>query len=195
MNEFELAYYYRQNPTLAFDYLLAKYQQFLYKCIHQTCFSFDCSAFNIDDCYQEAVMTLITTLDTYREDKQTSFTTYLYYCAMFRIRGFIKSLRGFNDKMNIQTISFSTPTTMDGSMTLQDTIEDQSSWGRPDTMANFFDLVSEINEKLLEYDSMTQRVFMLRNHGLSYQQIALDCNISEKKVDNLLQKIRRQFKE
>lgn len=194
MNEFELAYYYRINPVLTFNLLVLEYHDLIYSCIHKTCYRFDSGAFSIEDCFQESLLILTNTMDSFREDKFTSFSTYLFYCISSRVRGFVRSIRGFYENSPLHFDSLSNGLTSESEMTLEDTVASKDYFFDPVMMANYFEAQNIVQESVGLYDLTTQKVFYLRNQGYSYSDISTEIGISEKKVDNVLQKIRRNLK-
>ncbi|NLW29782.1 MAG: hypothetical protein GXY98_07835 [Erysipelothrix sp.] len=94
-----------------------------------------------------------------------------------------------------RSISLSYPVTVDESVTLLDVIAEKTYQYDPEYMSLFDEkmlITHEILDSLKEFE---KQVFVLRNDGYSYEEIADICHISAKKVDNILQKIRRIAKE
>ena len=195
MNEFELHYYYRQNPHCMFSYMLDYYDRLIYGAIHMTCFSFDPQHFMVDDCYQEACLALVRALDRYREDVKTTFASYLYQSVVSSVRRLSRDLRTKKSPYSDMLVSLDYPIVDDHSMTMLDVIAQENQWYQPQWVSEFSEVSQQVCEYIENLDDLDKRVYALRAQGKRYMEVAESVGISAKKVDNILQKVRKQIKQ
>lgn len=193
-SDFELLYYFQLNPNNSFNVILDKYQNLLYSSIHSVCFNFNQPSFSAQDCFQETLISLNQALCGYQCDRNAGFSTYLFRCATSRVRQYVRHLKGFGENTSTNLISLSAPLAVDDRLTLADMMVCEANWASPTKMNDYFEFLKIVKLKLKDYDDLTLSIFRLRNMGYSYSVISQATGVSEKKVDNILQKIRRDFR-
>lgn len=195
MNDYELLYYYRINPFDTFLIIENEYRKLMYSAIHQVCYNFSSVCFSVDDAYQEGLIVLMIALDGYRHDKEAQFSSYLYRCVMSSARLLVRKHRSLSFGLLDRSYSLQFPISSDESLMLMDVVAEEKAWYQPQVMAHYEDLEKITYQIVNNLKPLEQQIFMLRNNGDSYQEISEACNVSSKKVDNILQKIRRLVKE
>lgn len=191
MNDFELMYYYRLNPTATFVVLEQEYRKLIYSAIHHVCFNFKKVCFYIDDAYQEGLLAMMAALEGYRDNSEASFSSYLYRCVMSSCRLLMRRHLSLSYGLLDRCYSLSFPLASDESVVLMDVIAEEKAWYQPEAMAHFEELYGEIMAVIDSLPNQDQQIFNLRNDGFSYQAIAKQLGLTTKKVDNILQKIRK----
>ena len=148
---------------------IKKYQPLLYKEASQ----YVNNKIEYEDLIQEGMIGLIMAINGYDERKNVLFSTYAYLCIDKRIKNYIKKMNNKNNKMyldnNIECIDKKEP--------INELIEQE-----------FFDSIIKFKNNLNFIESI---VFDLKINGYSYNQISSILEIPEKKVDNILFKIRK----
>lgn len=194
MNEYELLYRYRTNPSLL-ETIIEKYKHLMYGAIHQVCYNFDQFSFTPEDVYQEALINLERVIDAYRPEKEASFSSYLYKCTVSSARLLIRKHRSLSYGLLDRCYSLNSSINGDGTILLGDLVCESKVWYQPEPLNSFVHLYKNVLKYIETLKPLEQKVFYLRNDGSSYQEISKECQISTKKVDNILQKIRRHCKE
>lgn len=195
MNEYELLYYYRLNPTTTFNEIVKQFEKLMYSSIHKVCYNFSDQCFETSDAFQEGLFSLVSSLDNFRDDLGSQFSSYLYTCVTSSTRLLMRKHRSLSFGLLDRSLSLSFPVTVDESVTLLDVVAERTYRYDPEYMAQFEDKVLITYEILSSLKESEKQVFVLRNDGYSYEEIAGLCQMSTKKVDNILQKIRRIAKE
>lgn len=195
INDYELLYYYRMNPSRLFDVIEQEYRKLMYSAIHQVCYNFSSVCFSVEDAYQEGLMSLLMALDGYRSDKEAVFSSYLYRCVTSSARLLVRKHMSLSYGLLDRCYSFQYPIAHDESLMLMDVIAEEKAWYQPEVMANFEDIQKIVLDIVSTLKPVEKEIFEYRNCGWSYQEISEKTNLSSKKVDNILQKIRRQVKQ
>lgn len=195
MNDYELLYYYRLNPTATFSIMEDQYRNLIYSAIHQVCFNFKKVCFTIEDAYQEGLMAMMSALEGYRDNTEATFSSYLYRCVLSSSRLIMRKHRSLSYGLLDRSFSLSYPLSTDETVTLMDVIAEEKAWYQPEKMAHFEELQESIFQIINSLKPQEQLIFNFRNEGYSYQMIASELGLSAKKVDNILQKIRKRVKE
>ncbi len=130
-----------------------------------------------DDIHQEALLGLLSAIYSFREDKKVTFRTYASKCISNAIKAAIKSATSKKNspavnKVPLDEIEIPSPVTVEDSL-----IDDEN-----EENLNTF-LHTELSS--LEYSVL--RLFLSE---LSYKSIAESLGVSEKSVDNAIQRIR-----
>lgn len=193
-NDYLLLYYYRLNPTIMFYVIEEEYKKLIFSAIHQVCFNFNAVCFTLDDAYQEALLALVNALEGYKIFSPAMFASYLYRCVTSSTRLLMRKHLSGSFGLLDRSYSLSYPMTSDENVILMDVIAEEKVWYQPQIMARFYDLERDALNLVSQLSHDEQTIFWMRNGGYSYQEIAQAVKISAKKVDNVLQKIRRKVK-
>lgn len=193
-NDFELMYYYRSNPTDVFNILESEYRKLMYSAIHQVCYNFSSVCFTVEDAYQEGLLSLLSALETYREDMDTIFSSYLFRCVSSSARLLVRRHMSLSFGLLDRCFSLQYPISSDESLMLMDVVAEEKAWYQPEVMTNYLDVYHISMDIVYKLKPFEREVFELRNNGLSYQEIADITHLSTKKIDNILQKLRRQVR-
>lgn len=164
---------------LAFDELMLRYLS----TINAIARKYSAEGYEQKDFVQEGLLALLQSCRTYKSDSSASFKTYMSVVVEHRL---ISIIRSSNSK---RVIPQSSLVKMDD---LSETIEDSAS--NPEETLMCREQLSSVFNKLKSTLSDTEyRVLTLYAEGLSYRQIAQRLNVSEKSVDNALQRARRKI--
>lgn len=144
-----------------------------------------------DDLYQEGTIGFLNAVRHYQPGGGASFKTYVSLCVD---RKMLSVLKGLSRQKNL-------PARLAVSI-------DQPVKGRPLESFLPYDTVIDPEERLIDQESywsvlcmmdkvlsdLEHRVFQLYLSGRSYQEISVGLELSEKTVDNALQRIRRKLR-
>lgn len=137
-----------------------------------------------EDLAQEGMIALYNAVMTYDIGRNASFKTFATMCVKRQIYDAIKS--SLRPKNKIHTDSL----TADGDISTAPSDEND-----PEALyleeESFSALIEKIKEALTVFESNVLSMYL---DGLSYAEIAQDLNVSVKKTDNTLQKIKRTLK-
>ena len=176
-NDYELVYLVKEENEDALEILIKKYQPLLYKEASQ----YVSNKIEYEDLIQEGMIGLITAINGYNERKNVLFSTYAYLCIDKRIKNYIKKMNNKNNKMYNNSLSLDNNIEcIDKKEPINELIEQE-----------FFDSIIKFKNNLNFIESI---VFDLKINGYSYNQISSILEIPEKKVDNILFKIRKNLK-
>lgn len=194
VNDFELLYYYRINPTTVFNLFENEYRKLMFSAIHQVCYNFSSVCFTPEDVYQEGLISMVNALDGYRHDKETVFSSYLYRCVSSSARLLVRKHMSLSYGLLDRAYSLQFPISTDDSLMLMDVVAEEKAWYQPQMMADYQEIYKVSMSIVRKLKPFEKEVFELRNEGRSYQEVSEITGLTSKKVDNILQKIRRKVK-
>lgn len=150
------------------------------------------AALDADDLCQEGLLGLLRAARSYREDGKASFRTYAGVCISNQMITACRSAAGHKNPLFNHFVSLSEEEE-DRSLDFPFAL---SQAANPETLLidreNLEVLKNRIEKTL---SKMEQRVLFLYLGGCSYSEIAAKLTISEKAVDNAIQRVRRKLKE
>lgn len=131
-----------------------------------------------DDLAQEGLLGLLSAAQTYHPSKAASFRTYAYACIRNRMISVLRQQSGQSDLSFVDE---------DEPVSVSDVNDPAAVLLRREELTQLYTrLQRELSER--EY-----RVLMTHLSGYSYKEIAEQLSISEKAVDNALQRLRRKL--
>ena len=135
-----------------------------------------------DDLYQEGLLGLLSTIYSYRPDKNTAFRTYASVCISNQIKAAIKSA---NSKKNLPFGSLLSID--DTTVPATESVEDLFIFNETQEVLNSF-----LSEELSALELSVIRLFL---QDMSYKDISEKLGIPVKSVDNAIQRIRGKLRE
>lgn len=175
-----LAKYVKEGDDNAFDELVIRYLGTISFIARR----YSAEGYDQKDFVQEGLVGLLHSCRTYDSAAAASFKSYM---SLVVERRFISIIRKSNAQRSIPTSSL---VTMDD---VSDSLEDTAQ--NPEELLLFSEHLRSTLERLRKVLSKSEYdVLMLYGNGLSYKEIANKLCISEKTVDNALQRARRKIR-
>ncbi len=185
-NDYELLYYIHQRDDEGLNLLIKKYHMTIMQFIRNNKAYYFQRYNDYTEIYQIALIILLESAQCYRLDKKLSFYHFylmkLKYALIDRMR---KEKFGNMLSLDYQICEAS------GSY-LMDTLENQDPSLDADWLIRLDEVYKKKNRFEQNFSDIERKVFHLRYEGYSYREIAEALHISVKKVDNILQKIRKK---
>lgn len=145
------------------------------------------TGFDLNDLVQEAMIGFSTAINTFDENKDTTFFTYAKTCIERRLYSLIKSASRF--KHQLLNESYSVEDLATDSRSLENLLEDSAS--NPETKLiddeNTRELIKNIQKTLTNLESA---VFELKISGFTYKEIAEILDKDSKSIDNAISRIK-----
>ena len=198
MNDYELLYMIDQKDHHALDLLLSNYERFRWYIVHRVCYNPQALRLELEDLYQEATIGFLNAVRTYDPELMVRFSVYAYHCCLHQVRLSLRRHRGRAYQLLNNALSLDYPVAHlvnEESGNLEEIIEDNNPAICPIQTAHFMETKVMIIQILDTLPLMEKEVFYLRNQGYAYADIAQLLDTTPKKVDNILQKIRRLAKQ
>lgn len=177
----------KANDSDAFEEILRQYKPMIYSFIQANRLELGDYSINKEDLLQEGIIALHQACLLYDEQNEASFHTFAHLVVQRRIkRIFMQNYRRYqHERYSIDAVE-------DG-MTYRNIASEKTN-DNPNLA-----LMRKENNALLRrcYDSLSQverNIVILRENHYSYKEISERLNMSQKTVDNKIQKIRRRFK-
>ena len=177
----------KANDSDAFEEILRQYKPMIYSFIQANRLELGDYSINKEDLLQEGIIALHQACLLYGEQNEASFHTFAHLVVQRRIkRIFMQNYRRYqHERYSIDAVE-------DG-MTYRN-IASKKTNDNPNLA-----LMRKENNALLRrcYDSLSpveRNIVILRENHYSYKEISERLNMSQKTVDNKIQKIRRRFK-
>ena len=189
MNDYELLYMVRTKDTDALELLLKKYEQYMsYLMIKQ--FEPD-GITSKEDLQQECRILLLSLVESYREDQDCRFLTYLVNGVRNRIgnrnRVHQRSTKG------IKFVSLDSCVNEEAGGSLIDLIDPKNAFYQPEYEWRYADLVEALRNMLMSLSEKEKMVWSLMNEKLSYEEAARIMGITRKQFDNLRLRLKKKI--
>lgn len=185
-NDYELLYYIHQRDDEGLNLLIKKYHMTIMQFIRKNKAYYFQRYNDYTEIYQIALIILLESAQCYRLDKKLSFYHFylmkLKYALIDRMR---KEKFGNMLSLDYQICEAS-------GYYLMDTLENQDPSLDADWLIRLDEVYKKKNRFEQNFSNIERKVFHLRYEGYSYREIAESLHISVKKVDNILQKIRKK---
>ena len=176
------------SSTEACEFLLRKYSPLVRKIAR----GYFLIGADEDDLIQEGMLGLYNAINTYNSDK-SSFTTYCTNCVNNAMKDAVKSS---NTKKN---------SPLNNSVSLHQSVADEEESPLIDLITTNVDSLEMVLQKedyyglinliKTNFSQAELAVLKLYLQGLTYAEIAENLNITNKKVDNCIQKIKKRIKQ
>ena len=182
LSDAKLVELYNSGNSAAFTVLSNRY----FKLIRSITAKYNISGLESDDLTQEGLLGLLSAVKTYSSDKGASFKTYAALCINRRIITLLKRSDTNKSKALNDYISLD-----------DENIEECFRNEMTDPEASFIgkESLDTLKQSISECLSKTEnRVLELYLAGESYSKIAQRLELSQKSVDNAIQRIRRKLR-
>lgn len=181
-DDITLALHIKEGNGELFEVMTARYMKLISSVAAKYMFCAD--GYDISDFMQEGLLGLLSACKKYDANGGLSFKNFVMLCVENRFKSIIRSnlKKSSVPKDNIVPIDDSIDMIEDKTeMTPQELIESK------EYIKNFYSIMWD-NLSMLE-----RKVILLHLSGYSYAQTAVALGITEKSVDNALQRIRKKF--
>jgi len=148
---------------------------------------------DLEDLHQEGTLGLMDAVNRFREDKEISFGTFARVCIDRQIRTALRKYRSHTYRLLSKAVSLDSPINEDEDLTLLDVLAIDNRQADPIYCTDVKwaqEQIPMIKEGLPEYQ---WDIYHYHALGYSYREIAQHFGISEKDVDNVIQKIRKKI--
>ncbi len=173
-----LAFAVQQGDRAALEQLIGRYRPFAEKCASR----FRGVSLEADDFVQEANLALLSAAYTYAPHKNAGFKTYASVCVKNRLRSVLRAEAAEkNTPLNsyVPLDELQLPTGMDLEEELISAQETDA-------------LIAQIERVL---SPLEKQVLLYKLEGLRYKEISARLHITEKSINNALQRVRVKLKE
>jgi len=187
----ELTFYLNDNETVddARDILYDKYKYIIEVLISKYKRVFYALNIDIEEVKQEANLAFSYAIHNYKEDKDTSLSTFITLVVERKIRNVIKSYETVKSKVYSETVSLNG----NEDVSLENFIGDETY--EPLKKIEYIDTIKYINSEVKSLLSVSElEVYNLMLEGLNYNEIASILNKTSKQIDNTIQRIRVKLK-
>ena len=158
LNDFELLYMAHQKNEMAYQILSEKYSALIYRCIYN---KVDHKQFRFikEDVYQEAINTLVHSVDSYRDDCGVLFSSFCMLCINRKLSDIAKQMRK-GKYLSICECSLDAP--LDGAASIQygEVVEDTHYEYRPVEYTHFTVLKEIMIEAADTLDETERKIFL-----------------------------------
>ncbi len=186
MNDYELVYQIKENDEVAYSTLFDKYSFIVHKLAYDYYSKNKNIGIEIEDLYQEGYFAISMAVRDYNQDSSL-FYTYVTLCIRREMERYIKFCKRNKQMVLNSAISLNASIDFDNELFLEDVIASGEDLERSV-------IYNDILRKLFfyRYDLKFEEslVYELKLNQFSNSEIAILLDISYKKVDNYLRKIR-----
>lgn len=145
------------------------------------------NGFDLNDLVQEAMIGFSTAINTFDENKDTTFFTYAKTCIERRLYSLVKAASRY--KHQLLNESYSVEDLATDSRSIENLLEDTTSnpENRLIDSENTKELINNIRKTLTSLESA---VFELKISGFTYKEIAEILDKDSKSIDNAISRIK-----
>jgi RNA polymerase sigma factor (sigma-70 family) len=189
-NDDELIYMIHQGSGIARKMLFDKYYPIISQLISKAVFNPAYFKVDYDDLINNGIVMLTNAINNYRPENGY-FYSYIKMLVVTETKGYMR--RFLIKQHDLIEISYDHYSNDDNDMSLLNFIPSNDFYSAP---SDFYVLKEGI-ERFATTPSLTpleKRIFMLKNEGYSYLEIATMHNLTAKDIDNIVQKVRREIK-
>jgi RNA polymerase sporulation-specific sigma factor len=189
-NDDELIYMIHQGSGIARSLLYAKYYPIISYWVRKIVFNPNYFKVDDSDLINNSIILFSNAINAYRPENGY-FYSYINIVVLTETKNY---MRKFLIKQNdIVEVSYDHQGYLDNEYSLDNLIPSNEFYSSP---SDFYVLKEGI-EKLASTPNLTpleKRIFMLKNDGYSYLEIAQMHSLEIKDIDNIIQKVRREIK-
>ena len=189
LNDYELVYQVKEKDEIAYKALLDKYSSLVSAIAKQYYRSNKNIGLEYDDFYQEGMIGLLRALDDY-DSSNSLFYTYALLCMKRQIETCIKTNQRIKHIALNNAISFSDFIKEDSELLVEDVIA--SSYNIEEDFM-YKELYNSLIKCKYDFSFEESLIFELRLNSFSVKEIAILLDISRKRVDYRLHKIRKRL--
>lgn len=181
METCELIRKVKDNDYLACEEMINNYRQMIFSIINEYDLEYGDFKISSDDLYQEGLIGIYDACRAYEEGKDVKFSTFAYLVIKRRVnRCYRNQLKNYvNECCSIDCIEnkdkrkeFEVNTVSDNILTYRQ---------------------ESLEKKIRHLDDFDRQIVMLRLEDMSYLEIAKKLDVSKKRIDNRLYKLRKKF--
>lgn len=144
------------------------------------------TAFDADDLYQEGLLGLFRAACTYDPQGPASFRTYAGICISHRI------IAAYRSALRQKHLALNSSVSIDG----DDAASLQDHGSSPETVVIAQENLQRVQDRIRhQLSPLEQRVLWLYLAGGSYLEIGTRLGVSQKSVDNAMQRVRRKLRD
>lgn len=178
LNERDLIIRYRHNDEEAQEILLRKYTPIIIHMVNTELYKGTAGKSDIDDLYQEGKIALDRAIRNYDPGMNVPLGAYAQTCIRYGIGDYLRN----SNRHRASELSLDMYLNEDENATLSDIV------AAPEKKQ------ADMSEIISTMEPLERDIIRLKVLGYKYREIAEKLSVSEKKVDNTIQKIRRRNK-
>lgn len=194
MDDDEYIYMCRKGNDEAWLFLFNRYRSFIYSWIDSGVTTYRYLSHSREEIFQMMAIVWHNSVESYREDFGL-FYAYAKLCVQRDLLSYLRQETSDQARHVKHTLSLDEPIDDTSSMTYGDMLEGHY-WNTNPSETYCVNETWHKIERVIDYqiDELERRVFDLHQQGYDYETIAQHEQLSTKKIDNILQKIKRRIK-
>ncbi len=193
-NVYELIYMIKQNDEYAYTQIIEQHRYLLMKIISDFAAKFPFLKIHKEDILQESFISILDSVEYFREDQSTQFKTFLITCVNRRIKTIIRQLFNQKNYVNCNALSLDECIKEDGDLYVADLSCSNDQLIDP---CFYFEYKEAADRLKKYYDDLSKEdklVLNLTINKVKYEQASKYLDCSYKAYDNKVQKVKRNLK-
>lgn len=191
-NDFEYGYMIYQKDEDAFAEVIRRYERLVQKKSIKCANVFESIGATYDEARQECLISLYESIFSYKEYLGVGLARYIEVCMDTRLLGYIRTLTKKSNVLSGTRYSLDYYVSEDNAY--YECTKDPSFRIDPEQMSYYYEAKELMDKVLNTMMSVEKEVYELRKIGYSYKEISEMFNLTEKDVDNKVQKVRRAIR-
>lgn len=193
LNDHELLYLIRQDSDEAKRLMYSKYEKLLWSIVHAQTKHYVHLGMERDDFFQDASISFFQSLDSYREDRNASFSTFLFVCVERKVKTMVRNMFRGNNSLFLECLSMDEEIHNAENIALVETVENPYPEYCPVWSLRLKEDVDVMNGYFSRMKPVDKDIFDSWRDGFSYREISMRYDIDQKYIDNTIQKIKRLY--
>ena len=190
-NDYELLYLVSENNDDAKEILYDKYKNLIQikaKLYYPYVKNY---GVELNDLIQESMIGFTKAINGFKDQKNTSFSTFVNKCIDFHLRSYIRSIT--NNKNIILNKSISMDTPNENGTPIKDFISDNNG-NDPESFFISEELKNNINEiSSTKFTDIEKKVFDLRTEGFTFKEISKKLDITIKSAQHAMKRAKNKL--
>ncbi len=188
LNDYELLYMIRTGDSMAYQLLLGKYEKYIKQLLNKH-FDYVVST-SKEDLNQECRILLTDLTQTYRDDQDCRFLTYLVNGIRHRLSSIQRNERR---KMNhVQLLSLDCIVSEDANSTYLDVVDPKYAFYQPDYEWRYAESLDNLHQMLMTLSDKEKVVWHLMNGKLSYDEAAEKSGMTRRQFDSIRMRLKKK---
>lgn len=186
----ELLYMIRLNDEVAMNILLDRLNYSVIKTAESIVKRLGC--YDVEEAKQGLRLGFMSAIDTFREDRDSSFRYFAKMCAEREVRTMMRKERYKGVASHYRSVSLDQIREEEG-IYLVDMLENTRPEYNPTWYVKYSQTMEDYYECVERLPKLEREICYLRVQGFTYKEIANLLNIKVKRIDNTMQKVRKKL--
>lgn len=188
---FECVYMVRRDCEHTIEDVCKNYEPLLWSSSYRFIHTYKPEGVQVEDLYQVGRLGILEALYIYRESRCVVLPRFIQVCVDSEINRLVRTCRGKGYMLLDTRMSLDLSVSEDNSLRFIDLAQCENRDFNPYFYANMYELKITLDIRLATLSDVERLIYNMWNEGYSYEEMAKATNTNRKRIDNVIQKIKR----